>query len=84
MLQVLTNMFGFIWQQPIDVTLSRMKLLHVGLIVSSQIMIYRIIDRLGTFEGEHAVMAYVTIAGALITQIWAAVATLHKSNGQDN
>lgn len=79
MLQVLTNMFGFIWQQPIDVTLSRMKLLHVGLIVSSQIMIYRIIDRLGTFEGEHAIMAYVTIAGALITQIWAAVATLHRS-----
>ena len=80
MLQVLTNMFGFIWKSPIDETLARMKLLHVGLIVSSQIMIYRIIDRLGTFEGEHAIMAYVTIAGALITQIWAAVATLHRSS----
>lgn len=79
MLQALINMFGFMWRQPIDVTLSRMKLLHVGLIVSSQIMIYRIIDRLGTFEGEHAIMAYVTISGALITQIWAAVATLHRS-----
>lgn len=79
----LINMFGFIWTQPIDMTLRRLRLLQVGLILSSQFMLWDIVNRLGAFEGEHAVMAYVTIASALITQIWAAIGSIHKPIGKD-
>ena len=79
----LTIMFGFIWQEPIDVTLRRLRLLQVGLIISSQFMLYRILDQLKVFDGEHAVMAYATIAGALITQIWSSIGSLHKPIERD-
>lgn len=78
LLKTVDNMFGFIWQQPIDVTLKRLNVLHVLLIGSSQVILWRIVDRVGLMDGEYAGVCYVAIATALIGQIWAAVGTLHK------
>lgn len=81
---VLTNMFGFIWTQPIHITLRQMRLVHVGLIVSSQLLLWRIVDKLETLDPMESAMAYGTIAAALIAAIWASINGLHKSNGKDD
>lgn len=77
-------MFGFIFEQPIDVTLKRFNVVHIMLIGSSQIILWRIVDRVGVMDGEYAGMCYVAIATALIGQIWAAVGTLYKPDKRDN
>jgi hypothetical protein len=81
---VLTNMFGFIWTQPIHITLRQMRLVHVGLIISSQLLLWRIVDNLETLDPMESAMAYGTIASALIVAIWASINGLHKSNGKDD
>lgn len=80
----INNMFGFIWMQPIHVTLRQMRLVHVGLIISSQLLLWRIVDKLETLDPMQSAMAYGTIAAALIAAIWASINGLHKSNGKDD
>ena len=77
-------MFGFIWTQPIHITLRQMRLVHVGLIISSQLLLWRIVDNLETLDPMESAMAYGTIASALIVAIWASINGLHKSNGKDD
>ena len=79
------SMFSFIWTQPIHVTLRQMRLIQVGLIVNSQILLWHIVDRLQNLADPMQVAgAYGAIAATLITSIWACVNALNKSNGQDS
>lgn len=80
----INNMFSFMWTQPIHVTLRQMRLVHVGLIISSQLLLWRIVDKLETLDPMQSAMAYGTIAAALIAAIWASINGLHKSNGKDD
>ncbi|MBP93801.1 MAG: hypothetical protein CMC55_06765 [Flavobacteriaceae bacterium] len=61
-------MFGFVWKQPIHKTLKDMAILQVGLVISSQIMLIRIVESI-----EDKNESYTAIALLLIGQIFAAV-----------
>lgn len=77
--RVLTNMFGFIWTQPIHKTLKDMALLQVGLVISSQVMLVKIVDSLSGIPDEYRSTAYTSIALLLIGQIFAAVFGIKNS-----
>lgn len=61
-------MFGFVWKQPIHKTLKDMAILQVGLVISSQFMLIRIVESI-----EDKNESYTAIALLLIGQIFAAV-----------
>lgn len=76
--------FGFIWTQPLHVTLRQLRVVQMGLIVSSQLLLWRIVDNLKGLDATQAAMAYGAIAAALIVQIWTSVAGMHKGNISDD
>ncbi len=78
------RMFGFIIRQPIHVTLRQMRIIQVALIVSSQMLLWRIVDALKVLDPSQAAMAFGAIAAALIAQIWSAVNSMHKANLKDD
>ena len=82
--QSLNSMFGFIWKQPVHVSLRQMRLLQVGLVINSQWLLWVIVGKLEILEPTQAAVALGAIAAALIAQIWAAVGSVHKSNVRDD
>lgn len=78
------RMFGFIVKQPIHVTLRQMRIIQVALIISSQMLLWRIVDALKVLDPAQAAMAFGAIAAALIAQIWSAVSSIHKGNAKDD
>jgi hypothetical protein len=45
-MQALDNMLGFIVKQPLHVTLRQMRIVQIALVISSQILLYRIVDNM--------------------------------------
>ena len=78
------KMFGFIFNQPIHITLRQMRIVPVGLIISSQLLLWRIVDALKVLDATQAAMAFGAIAAALIAAIWKGVDSLHRSNIKDD
>jgi hypothetical protein len=78
------KMFGFIWQQPIHVTLRQMRIVQIALVISSQLLLWRIVDNLKALDAAQAAMAYGAIAAALIVQIWQSINGMHKANLKDD
>jgi len=76
--------FSFMWTQPLHVTLRQMRIGPVGLIVSSQLLLWRIVDALKVLDATQAAMAFGAIAAALIAAIWKGVDSLHRSNIRDD
>lgn len=76
--------FGFIWTQPLHVTLRQLRVVQIGLIISSQLLLWRIVDALKVLDPSQAAMAFGAIAAALIAQIWTSVAGMHKGNISDD
>lgn len=64
------RMFGFIIRQPIHVTLRQMRIVPVGLIISSQLLLWEIVRSLKELDPTQSAIAYGAIAAALITSIW--------------
>jgi hypothetical protein len=62
--------FGFMWQQPLHVTLRQMRIVPVGLIISSQLLLWEVVRSLKILDPAQAAMAYSAIGLALITAIW--------------
>jgi hypothetical protein len=77
------SMFGFIFKQPIHITLRQMRIIQVALIFSSQGILWYIVQRLEFLDPTQSVMAYGTIAAALIAAIWKGVDSLHRPNEAD-
>lgn len=77
-------MFGFIWKQPIHVTLRQMRIVPVGLIVSSQLLLWEIVRTMKLLDPAQAAMAFGTIAVALIAAIWKGLESLHRGNNKDD
>jgi MFS superfamily sulfate permease-like transporter len=82
-MKFLDDMFGFIIRQPIHQTLRQMRLVSVYLIISSQMLLWYIVDQLYKLDPSQAAMAYATIAATLIAAIWKGVDSLHKPNDKD-
>lgn len=80
---VINNMFGFIWTQPIHVSLRQMRLIHVALIINSQWLLWAIVGKLHQLDPVQSAIAYGAIAAALIAVIWKGIDGLHKSNDKD-
>lgn len=80
---ILNNMFGFIIKQPFHQSLRQMRLVPVSLIVSSQMLLWHIVDQLYKLDPAQAAMAYASIAATLIAAIWKGVDSLHKPNDKD-
>jgi len=76
--------FGFMWKQPLHVTLRQMRIVQIALIVSSQMLLWRIVDNLKSLDPAQSAMAHGAIAAALIAQIWASIAGMHKGNAKDD
>ena len=76
-------MFGFIITQPIHISLRQMRLLPVMLIVSSQWLLWGIVNKLDSLDPQQAAMAYGTIAVTLITAIWKGMDSLFKKHEKD-
>jgi len=83
-MDALKAMFSFIWQQPIHITLRQLRIVQIGLIISSQLLLWRIVDALKVLDPSQAAMAFGVISAALIAQIWASVAGMHKGNISDD
>lgn len=79
----ISKMFGFMWRQPIHLTLRQMRIVPLGLIISSQMLVWEIVSHMRVLQGEEAAMAYGTIAVTLITAIWKGIDSLHKPNQPD-
>jgi hypothetical protein len=62
--------FSFMWTQPLHVTLRQMRVIPVGLIVSSQLLLWEIVRSLKSLDPTQSAMAYSAIGLALITSIW--------------
>jgi len=77
-------MFGFIFSQPIHVTLRQMRIVQVMLIFSSQALLWKIVDELKLLDPTQAAMAFGAIAAALIAAIWKGIDSLHKGNTKDD
>ena len=77
------NVLGFIVKQPLHVTLRQMRVVQIGLIVSSQILLYRIVDNMKELDPTQAAIAYGVLAAALVTQIWTSISSIHKGTGKD-
>jgi hypothetical protein len=78
------KMFGFIWQQPIHVTLRQMRIVPVGLIISSQLLLWEIVRSLKLLDPTQAAVAYGAIAAALITAIWQGLKFIKEGNEKDD
>ena len=78
------NVLGFIIRQPLHVTLRQMRVVQIGLIVSSQILLYRIVDNMKELDPTQAAIAYGVLAAALVTQIWTSISSIHKGTGKDD
>lgn len=76
--------FGFMWQQPLHVTLRQMRIVQIALAISSQVLLFRIVDNMKELDDAQAAIAYGVIAAAMVTQIWQAVAGMHKANLKDD
>jgi Kef-type K+ transport system membrane component KefB len=75
--------FGFMWTQPLHVTLRQMRIVQIALVISSQILLYRIVENMRYLDESQAAIAYGVLAAAMVTQIWQSVAGMHKANAKD-
>lgn len=84
LMEMIDNVFGFMVKQPLHVTLRQMRIVPVGLIVSSQALLWEIVRTLKLLDPSQAAMAFGAIAAALIAAIWKGVDSLHRSNIKDD
>ena len=78
------NVLGFIIKQPLHITLRQMRVVQIGLIVSSQLLLWEIVRTLKLLDPSQAAMAFGAIAAALIAAVWKGVDSLHRSNLKDD
>ena len=84
LLEAVENVFGFMVKQPLHITLRQMRIVPVGLIISSQLLLWEIVRTLKLLDPSQAAMAFGAIAAALIAAIWKGVDSLHRSNIKDD
>lgn len=82
--EIADSVLGFIIKQPLHVTLRQMRVVQIGLIASSQILLYRIVDNMKELDPTQAAIAYGVLAAALVTQIWTSISSIHKGTGKDD
>ena len=82
--EAISNVLGFMVKQPLHITLRQMRIVPVGLIISSQLLLWEIVRTLKLLDPSQAAMAFGAIAASLIAAIWKGVDSLHRSNIKDD
>jgi len=83
-LEAFDNVLGFIIKQPLHITLRQMRIVPVGLIISSQLLLWEIVRMLKILDPTQAAMAYSAIGLALITSIWQGLKHITDSTSKDD
>jgi len=78
------NVLGGYFNQPLHTTLRQFKLVPVGLIFSSQLILWEIVKRLESMDTEQASVALGAIAAALIASIWKGLETTQAKHEKDD
>lgn len=73
--QIFDAMIGGYLKQPLHTSLRQLKFVPVGLIVSSQLILWEIVQKLDAMDNEQATVALGAIAAALIAAIWKGLET---------
>jgi hypothetical protein len=82
--KALINMFGFIWTQPIYITLRKMRLVPVSMLANAVALLWYIAIQLKTLDPIQAAIAYGAIAAALIPTIVVGLNSLLKANDKED
>ena len=80
----LSKVLGVYLKQPLHTTLRQLKVVPVSLILSSQFILWRIVEKLETLNNEQASMALGAIAAALIAAIWKGLETTQAHHVKDD
>ena len=84
LLEAVENVFGFMVKQPLHITLRQMRIVPVGLVISSQLLLWEIVRMLKILDPTQAAMAYSAIGLALITSIWQGLKHITDSTSKDD
>lgn len=77
------EMFGFIWKQPIHVTLRQMRIVQVLLIYNSQLLLWALVNKIDKLDPAQGAAAAGATMLALIAAIWKCVDSFNKGNVKD-
>ena len=80
---IINNMFGFIVEQPIHVSLRQMRIVHLYALYESFRVLWHLLDMLDGFESIAAATATGAIAAALIAAIWRGLDGLNNTVSKD-
>lgn len=80
-------MFGFIFNQPIHVTLRQMRIATIAILVVSIDIMYRLVAILeagGELSPAQTMGAVATLAGAVFAAIWRGISNLSEAHKKDD
>ena len=84
---VVNNVVGFVWTQPLHKTLRQMRIATVCLLLVSVDIMYRlvtILEQAGTLSPEQTVGAVGVLAGSVFAIIWKGISNLSEPHRQDD
>lgn len=77
------KMFGYIFEQPLHVTLRQMRLIHIFALYSADRLLWALVGMLADFDPVAAATATGAIAAALIAAIWRGLDGLNNTVKKD-
>lgn len=80
---VLKNMFGFIVEQPLHVTLRQMRLVQVFVIINSQMLLWYICKIMLLLDSTQAAIGLSAVMLAEVAAIWKCVESLRSPVRKD-
>ena len=80
---IINNMFGFIVEQPIHISLRQMRFIHIFVLYSADRLLWELVTTLKTLDPVAAATATGAIAAALIAAIWRGLDGLNNTVSKD-
>lgn len=81
--RIFNNMFGFIFSQPIHVTLRQMRFITVGVIINSQMLLWYICDIMLQLDSTQAAIGLSAAMLAEVAAIWKCVDSFSSAIKKD-
>lgn len=82
-MQIFKNMFGFIFNQPVHITLRQMRLVQVFVIINSQMLLWYICNIMLLLDSTQAAIGLSAVMLAEVAAIWKCVDSLRLNNMKD-
>lgn len=81
--KAVNDTFGFMWTQPIHITLRQLRIVQVLLIYNSQLLLWALVDKIDKLDPVQGAAAAGATMLALIAAIWKCVDSFNKGNVKD-